>query len=249
MARLDHLTPAELREILDTRPAVLVPVGSIEWHDAHLPLGLDYLKIEKLCELIATEVGCVVAPPVTFGYAYHMTLDPTRALGTICPEFEALEAYVMAVGKALVDHGFTVVYFLSGHYERTQLFMLKLVARRLVNYAQARGRTVTCLAHHEPDFTIRQGISGNAREDYVRAWLGPEFKGGDHAGFYETSLALHLIPELVRADRIDPKYHDPKRGGPPSAEWGRIWTEMIVEKASAEIRAALAGRELVPVVD
>jgi hypothetical protein len=106
---------------------------------------------------------------------------------------------------------------------------------------------VKCIVHHEPDYTIRKGISQNAKEDYVREELGLDYMMGDHAGFYETSLGLALFPQMVKEDLISESYFDPNRGGKPSAKWGEKWIKMIVEKSAMEIKAALDGRDISPI--
>jgi len=243
MPFLSHVTFEEYQAIVEASPAIILPVGSIEWHDAHLPLGLDYLKIETLAKLIADEVGCLYAPAIAFGYPKHFSNESLRGIGTICPEYDSLFRYILALGRAFVEKDFRVIVLLTGHYERSQVAMLKLVARLLVDYARERGKTLIAFCHQEADYTLGPGISGNAREDQKRPGL--EFTdGGDHAGFYETSLAHHLIPGLVRSNKVDPRYHDPDRGGAPSRDWGERWTRMIVSKATHEIRAALNGEEL-----
>jgi creatinine amidohydrolase len=35
------LLPSELREALAKRPVGYVPLGAVEWHCEHLPIGLD----------------------------------------------------------------------------------------------------------------------------------------------------------------------------------------------------------------
>ncbi len=244
MPQLAFVTPAEYEKVMRRAPAILVPVGAVEWHDAHLPIGFDYLKAEALCQLIADSVGCFVAPPISFGYPFHFSRDPVRSVGTFCPDFDALSNYVLALGKMFIDKGFKVIYFLSGHYERSQIYMLKLITRRIENYAEEKGLKVKAFAHMEPDFTIRKGISQNAREDYVRKAQGIEYLNGDHAGFYETCLAMHLLPHLVREDKINPQYNDSDRGVRPCGEWGEKWTTMIIEKARQEIQAGLRGEDL-----
>ncbi len=241
MPSLAKITAPELDEILAKTPAVVIPVGSIEWHDRHLPLGADASKAGALADLIAEEVGCVSVPPIYFGYPRRMSKDPIRGVGTMCPDFDALFNYLLSVGKQFVDRDFRVLYFLTGHYERSQFYLIKLLARLLVDYARDCGKEIIAIARMEPDFTIGEGISANARESPISP--GTQYSGGDHAGFFETSLALFLTPDEVRVDEIDEKYFDPARGGAPSRDWGEKWASMIVLKAAAEVREALAGRE------
>ncbi len=244
--QLSFTTFEEYEQAKSKRPVVFIPIGAMEWHDTHLPIGFDYLKSVELCNRISEVSGGLVLPPIAFGFAFHLSKDPVKKIGTFCPEFEALEHYIFSIGKLMVDADFKVIYFLSGHYERIQIYMLKTLSRRLEHYALETSKSVKVLVHHEPDYTIRKGISMNAKEDYVREELGLDYMNGDHAGFYETSLGLYLFPDLVKLERINPIYNDQARGGAPSAEWGKKWVEMIVKKASFEIAEALQGRDVSP---
>ena len=244
---LSYISADEYERDKERNPIIFIPVGAMEWHDSHLPIGFDYLKAVELCKLIAERTGGLIAPPIEFGYAFNFTKDPKKKVGTFCPDFESLEKYIFSIGKSFIEAGFKVLYYLSGHYERIQIYMLKTIARRLEHFALDLSMNCKVIVHHEPDYTIRKGISMNAKEDYVRSELGLEYMNGDHAGFYETSLGLYLFPELVSQPLIKPQYHDNARGGAPSAEWGKKWVDMIIEKASYEIEEALQGKDISPI--
>jgi len=232
--KLSHATPEIYSRIMEDRPGIIIPVGSMEWHDSHLPFGLDYLKLEKIADLIAQRAGCFVAPTMEYGYPRHISKHPEKSVGTFCPSFEPLRDFIFDIGKMYVKKGSKVLYFMSGHYERSQVFMLKLICRRLVDFARERGILIQAVTRMEPDFTIKEGISKMWKEDIAAEDCSPPHYKGDHAGFFETSLALHLVPELVKSKSIKTKYHHEELGK-PSAKWGRTWTEMIVQKAAGEI--------------
>lgn len=241
--QLELLTPFEYQRIMESKPAIIIPVGAMEWHDNHLPFGLDYLKIEKIAQLLAEKVGCISSPPITFGYPKNYSEDGEHSIGTFCPDFDALYNYIFALGKLFVEKGFRVIYFLSGHYERSQIYMLKLISRRLVEFGREKKKKIIADVRMEPDFTIKDGISKNWKEDTAAVNTKLPYYSGDHAGFYETSIGLYLFPELVRQDQIKLDYFHPTEGK-PTAEWGNIWINMILDKASIEINNALQGKVL-----
>ena len=51
----EELKPAEMEELVSAAPIAYVPSGTLEWHSAHLPLGLDALKAHGLCTLAAEQ--------------------------------------------------------------------------------------------------------------------------------------------------------------------------------------------------
>jgi creatinine amidohydrolase len=80
MHRLEELDPASLEERLGERPALVLALGTIEWHSRHLPLGLDLLKAQELAERTAERAGAVLAPPAWWTAA--ACPSPTRCA---CP--------------------------------------------------------------------------------------------------------------------------------------------------------------------
>ena len=64
---LQHTLPHQLETALDAGWPLLVPSGCIEYHGPHLPLGVDTLIVEALCQRVAGRVNAVVAPPFWYG--------------------------------------------------------------------------------------------------------------------------------------------------------------------------------------
>jgi creatinine amidohydrolase len=115
----------EFREALDRCPIAYVPVGLLEWHGDHLPLGTDVLRAEWVCEAVATRLGGIVLP----------------ALYTSCPGYSSFEGTVVfkvdtavAVGLELAQQlekvGFMAALFLSAHGGPPQMAFLNQVQER-----------------------------------------------------------------------------------------------------------------------
>jgi len=62
-----YLRPAQFRERVNKMPVAYLPLGTLEWHGEHLPLGSDALQPLELFREIATEIGGVVLPPLFLG--------------------------------------------------------------------------------------------------------------------------------------------------------------------------------------
>ncbi len=65
--RFDLMVPAEIRARRDACNLAYLPVGSLEWHGPHMPLGTDYLTVTHLAEQAARRFGGVVFPPLYYG--------------------------------------------------------------------------------------------------------------------------------------------------------------------------------------
>ncbi|MBI5513471.1 MAG: creatininase family protein [Deltaproteobacteria bacterium] len=179
LPRLAALTSPTLGALLRGGPVVaLLPVGSVEPHGPHLPLGTDTVLSEAAAEaavaaLRARGVEPVLAPSVPFGVTDFARGFPGAA--GVTPE--ALTAYVRAVAEGLLSAGFAQVCVINNHLEPAHDGALRAVLE-----AFPGGRvTVAC--------------------PLTRRWartLTEEFKRGEcHAGRYETSLLLAAAPDTV----------------------------------------------------
>ena len=65
--RYAELRPHQLRERLQQRPVAYLPLGTLEWHGEHLPLGSDAIISEGLMCECARRFGGIVMPPVHLG--------------------------------------------------------------------------------------------------------------------------------------------------------------------------------------
>jgi creatinine amidohydrolase/Fe(II)-dependent formamide hydrolase-like protein len=61
------MAPGSVRERLDERPGLVVPVGTTEQHGPHLPLGCDTIIVEHLADDLSAEFGILRAPTVEYG--------------------------------------------------------------------------------------------------------------------------------------------------------------------------------------
>ena len=108
--RLEELDPAGLEARLADKPALVLALGTIEWHSHHLPLGLDLLKAHALAERAADRAGAVLAPPAWWaagGVSQPYTLRLPAAL---------TEPVLTAVLDGFADMGFRAITVVNGHY-------------------------------------------------------------------------------------------------------------------------------------
>jgi creatinine amidohydrolase len=108
--RLEELRPAELEERLAQKPALVLALGTIEWHSHHLPLGLDLLKAQAIAARTADRAGAVLAPPAWWaagGVAERYTLRLAAAV---------TEPVLAAVLRGFAEMGFRAILLINGHY-------------------------------------------------------------------------------------------------------------------------------------
>jgi creatinine amidohydrolase len=80
----------------------LVPVGSVEQHGFHLPLGTDSMVAIRLAEDAAQRTNALVTPPLWFGWSPHHLALP----GTISIRPQVLIEVLFDVLSSLATQGF-----------------------------------------------------------------------------------------------------------------------------------------------
>jgi creatinine amidohydrolase len=65
--RIKEMTPGAVRERLQERPGLVMPVGTTEQHGPHLPLGCDTIIVEHLADDLSAEFGILRAPTLEYG--------------------------------------------------------------------------------------------------------------------------------------------------------------------------------------
>ena len=179
---LAELTWEDVRDLDLARMVAILPVGAVEAHGPHLPLGTDNLIATAMARaaaarLEAQDVAALLLPPLAysaapFGAAFAGTLSVTP--GTIA-------ALVADVAGEVARHGFAALAIANAHLDPTHLRALAEAGA----LAAARGvKRFVC-----PDLTRREHA----------ARLTDEFRSGAcHAGRYEGSVVMATRPDLVR---------------------------------------------------
>lgn len=177
-------------------PRIWVPLGTIEYHSHHLPVGLDGLQAHGLCLDAAELVGGLVYPPLRWGTGGGHGHYPWTEM---MPGAEEIAAILRFTLTRLTLLGVRQVVLFSGHFADEQVAMI----RDLATEWNATKGSMTVLA---------LGVNGNPA-----APLPP-----DHAGRFETTLLaayhptrvdLSLLPPAklaeAKEDPFGPQRHDP----------------------------------------
>jgi creatinine amidohydrolase len=157
---------------------VLVPVGAIEQHGPHLPVGTDTLAATEVCVRAARQLQTprvLVLPPIAWGlspywmgFAGTVTLRPTVLLDLVAD-----------ISASVAQHGFRQLIVVNGHGGNDGL----------LQGAVAQAST--------PTFRVTVVSYWNLAREALHA--NTQFDGGSigHAGEAETSIALYLNPDGV----------------------------------------------------
>ena len=196
---LSLLTSEDVRRICALpRTAVLVPVGSVEPHGPHLPLGTDTIISEEAAlraarTLTARGVVTYLAPSLPYGVTDFAQGFP----GAISVPGAALTELLRHVVLGFHADGWTHVCLVNNHLEPAQ----DAAIRGAIDALPKGSASVAC------PLSRRWGRT-----------LSDEFKRGDcHAGRYETSLALaagaEVRPEFAALPKIGVSLSDGIKAG------------------------------------
>jgi creatinine amidohydrolase len=246
ITRIDAFTYRELIESGDA--TVLVPVGAIEQHGPHMPLGVDMFLSTKMAELTAEALGALVGPSVGLGYkSQQRSGGGNHIIGSFGFDAETVTSVCRTLVRELHRHGVHRIVFVNGHYENYQ-FIFEGVDLALRDLGGAGGQLPTVMMLSYWDFVTPEVIER----------LYPDgFPGWDveHGGVMETSLMLEFFPDLVHMEKVmdlpaaqlplydllpvdaslTPESGCLSSGRPATAEKGQVLAESIVAGMSAAI--------------
>lgn len=234
----------------DRSKVVLIPVGHTEQHGYHLPMSVDTLIIEAISQSVARQIPdqAVTLPVMPYGVSTHRS----SFAGTLNVGGRAFEDFWLNLIDVLVAQGFDRFFFLSGHGGNCSFLT------NVVKYAGERHRRIFCAT----TFLYLSSPEGVAVvEKHRRSTLG----GMGHACELETSLILHLCPELVFMERVvdetdfiattsyrmdwvetgaliaNPPWDDDTKTGAygagslATAEHGKIWLEAAIAEKISQV--------------
>lgn len=182
--RLAHLTGPEVGRVLTSQSILVQPVGAVEQHGPHLPLVTDLAIADAVSTRAVTQAaGEGLDVWLLPALAYTKSNEHAWSPGTIWMTARTMLSVVEDIGRCVATTPCRKLVFMNGHGGNSALLAMANREIRLSTGLQ------TFLAH--PTLPADQGGSSSQHE------LGM----GIHGGHDETSMMLHLHPELVHMDR------------------------------------------------
>ena len=147
---LAHVTAPEFSNWLDNeRTTVLVPVGALEQHGPHLPLGTDSLLATAVSLGVAERTGAKVAQALNYGYKSQQKSGGGNHLrGTLSLDADNLIGITRDITRSFLHQGVRHVVFLNGHYENYQFLYEGVdLALRELGLSDPAGPSVLLLSY------------------------------------------------------------------------------------------------------
>lgn len=194
----EELTPTEFRERLAATPVAYLPLGTIEWHGEHLPLGSDGLQSREFFIMLARETGGIVYPMLFMGPDRKEIVNGEELYGMDLYKGEEDSEKAYATQK--LDGS---SYWIEKEDFRILMeAILKQVSRSgfKVLVAHGHGPSTGFLIDNIEKWEVKYGLK------ILHCW-GHRDKEGmgimvDHAAMNETSLVMALRPELVKMEYL-----------------------------------------------
>ena len=68
----NELYDPEFRELIKSKkPTIIIPVGSLEQHGAHLPITTDSDIVTEIASRLAKKCGFIVFPTISYGISFE----------------------------------------------------------------------------------------------------------------------------------------------------------------------------------
>jgi creatinine amidohydrolase len=241
----EELTPKEFSSRLAHCPVAYLPLGTLEWHGVHLPLGSDGLQSQEFFKRLAYKAGGIVLPMIFIGPDLYSSSNDSTPNG--------MKYYGM-------DHN--AIKLTNGKFERQQLAgSAYWVPDSIFNgvldaimYQLSRAGFKIVIAHgHTPSIWR---VDGHA-EEYMRKYnlkvmscWGDDTRDlclmCDHAAANETSIMMAVRPDLVQMENLpkdtavwpqaiagkDPRIH-------ASSKFGNEIIDFEIKKMVSRIKSEL----------
>jgi creatinine amidohydrolase len=179
------LTTQDFAGLDADRVVAILPVGAVEQHGPHLPVRVDAAInagiMARAVELMLPDCPALVLPMMPVGKSDEHLAFP----GTLTLSHETLGRVWYELGESVYRAGIRKILFLNSHGGQPQL--LEIVCR---------------------DLRVKLGmfavnVMWPRLIDMKGLFDAAENRHGIHGGQSETSVMLHLHPELVEMDRAE----------------------------------------------
>ena len=182
--KFEEMTSNALSQVDREQTLVVIPIAAVEQHGPHMPTGTDHI----LCSTVAQELETrlpdqlLLTPTVWSGASAHHL----RFGATLDTPLDTYQDVLYGLAQSLLEDNFQRILFLNGH--GGNIDPMRIVARKLqLPY---------------PDTLIAAGCYWDVLDLPQSGILEGDHQFVGHACEFETSLMLHIRPELVDTSKL-----------------------------------------------
>ena len=172
---LEHATCQDVEDYLRVSQTILIPMGSLENHGRHMPLGTDTLIPQRIAGLVDERYPELMIAPT---FHYGSTDDLKGFPGTVSLGIDGLKWLLQTVCDQLYGYGFRRFLVLNGHGGNV--------------------KSIDAVGLH---LWEKGAYLAYINWWLLAGQLRPEWKGG-HGGAEETAAVMGIDPALVRREHL-----------------------------------------------
>jgi len=152
---------------------VIVPIGTMEVHGAHLPIASDVIVPLELAKYVATKINAIIAPPVFYGITRNMM----HFVGSLSVSSNSFKIYITDLINSLIRTGFKTIILINGHGDQ------KEELEEVISNVEYKNVKMILINWYEECKDINKKIFKSS---------------GGHAAVDETAAILSINPKIVK---------------------------------------------------
>jgi creatinine amidohydrolase len=182
--KFHEMTSGQLEAIKHEQVVVVLPIAAVEQHGPHLPTGTDTIICHAVAETVEQRHAdsVLLLPTMWLGASSHHL----RFGATLTAELSTYVTLLCEIIRPLLLDGYRRVLVLNGH--GGNIDPMRVALRQL--------------QPEFPDTLLTAGCYWSPGDAEIVKRLEGENKFVGHACEFETSMIMHLRPELVDTDRV-----------------------------------------------
>jgi creatinine amidohydrolase len=167
----EFMRPGQIRDALSKKSVAYIPIGATEFHQEHLPIGLDTLNAHGLTCMTAARTGGIVLPPLYVGPGGSHKSYPWTIMMHGSHEKRVILENTL---DRLEDFELELAVIFSGHFAPEQLELISSIAKQW-NLGGKKLKVIALAINMELDDSIAP----------------------DHAGIFETTVLSYFHPGSI----------------------------------------------------
>lgn len=175
---LSDITMSDLNRFIKKTPIVVIPLGSLEEHGSHLPLGTDTIQIEEVIKIVEKKTNVFIAPSINYG----VCRSTAEHIGTVGISPDTLRFLITDLLIGFKKQGFKVIFFISGHAGKLHSFSVIEACEKFIK--------------DNPDVRVFYFTEFDLMGKDILNVIETDYDS--HAGEIETSRMLYINNKLVK---------------------------------------------------
>jgi len=199
----EELKSSDIPEAIEKSKGVcVIPLGAMEKHGPHMPLGTDNIIAERTAILAAEKEPVVIMPTFDFGYVNGLQYTP----GAICFSIKLLFRFFDELCSEIARNGFKKILIHNAHGGNFPLLgtFAKMMREKKRDYVVAYVHSFMKLEDEFKYIIANRGEFPELNdEDYniIKRYIDEKIIDG-HAGFEEMNMVYESRPETIYLDKI-----------------------------------------------